>query len=570
MGAVGDRVNGAHDRQEGRVVAQPRRHAAQRRVRGCAGIADDLDPAFLSRVLAARARRAPPGTGRARRLADDGGPVLGSRRVRRDVAPALRLNARWRCVEPCIRMDERSKAGVTPSPLGPDELRAAFRRVFPGVMFAMFLAAVDQTILASALPAIVASLGGFADLSWVVVAYLLAATVAAPLWALILARALQGLGGGGLMTLSQALISENVPPRQRAQFQGYFAGVFAASSTLGPLLGALLTEHLSWRAVFFINLPLGVLAAVLALRIPYYPPLAGARFRADVPGTLLFAAGALSLLFALSSAGNRFGWTDWRLYAVLAFAVGCLVALAAWEIRTPDPVIPVRLLASPVIWRSNIVVACFAAALFGAVLYLPLYLQLGRGFGIGASGLLLLPITLSLAASSALTGRSIAHSGKLTAYPKRGLAVSTVAFGALAATVTFAPTPVVLALTLLAGAGLGTTMPPTQIIVQSAGGTASLGSAVASMSVSRSIGGALGVAIVGAVLFLLVGGEDALLASVLPQIAESGGTFLATLPEAQREAIVAHLDGAFRIVFLVLAAFTLVGAYAASKVPAQR
>ena len=200
---------------------------------------------------------------------------------------------------------------MTSAPLGPDELRAAFRRVFPGVMFAMFLAAIDQTILASALPAIVASLGGFADLSWVVVAYLLAATVAAPLyghigdrfgrratllaaltvftiaslacalaptlWALILARALQGLGGGGLMTLSQALISENVPPRQRAQFQGYFAGVFAASSTLGPLLGALLTEHLSWRAVFFINLPLGVLAAVLALRIPYYPPMCPAR-----------------------------------------------------------------------------------------------------------------------------------------------------------------------------------------------------------------------------------------------------------------------------------------------------
>jgi hypothetical protein len=136
--------------------------------------------------------------------------------------------------------------------------------------------------------------------------------------------------------------------------------------------------------------------------------------------------------------------------------------------------------------------------------------------------------------------------------------------------VTFAPTPVVLALTLAAGAGLGTTMPPTQIIVQSAGGTASLGSAVASVSVARSIGGALGVAIVGAVLFVLVGREDALLASVLPQIAESGGTFLATLPQVQREAIVAHLDQAFRTVFIVLAVFTYIGAYAASKVPMQR
>jgi EmrB/QacA subfamily drug resistance transporter len=490
------------------------------------------------------------------------------------------------------------------APLAADELRAAFRRVFPGVMFAMFLAAVDQTILASALPAIVASLGGFADLSWVVVAYLLAATVAAPLYGnlgdrfgrrrallaaltvftlaslgcalaptlltLIVARAVQGLGGGGLMTLSQALISENVPPRQRAQFQGYFAGVFAASSTLGPLLGALLTEHLSWRAIFFINLPLGALAAALALRIPAQRPPARARFRPDLPGMLLFSAGTLGLLFALSSAGNRFGWLDWQLYAVLALAVGCLAALVAWEKRCPDPMIPIRLLALPVIWRSNVVVACFAAALFGSVLYLPLYLQLGRGFGIGASGLLLLPITLSLAAASTLTGRRIARTGRLTAYPKRGLAVSTVAFVALAATVTFAPTSVVLGLTLLAGAGLGTTMPPTQIIVQSAGGTASLASAVASVSVSRSIGGALGVAIVGAVLFVFIGREDALLASVLPQIAQSRGAFLAALPEVQRQAITSHLGDAFRVVFLVLAAFTCLGAYAASKVPAQR
>ena len=471
-------------------------------------------------------------------------------------------------------------------------------------MFAMFLAAVDQTILASALPAIVASLGGFADLSWVVVAYLLAATVAAPLYGhigdrfgrrttllaalavftiaslgcafaptlpmLILARALQGLGGGGLMTLSQALISENVPPRQRAQFQGYFAALFATSSTLGPVLGALLTQQFGWRAIFLINLPLGVLAAAFALRIPYHAPPERARFRVDVAGVTLFGLSTLSLLFALSSAGHRFGFIDWRLYAVVAFALACLVALAFWEKRAADPVIPVRLLASPVIWRSNIVVACFAAALFGSVLYLPLYLQLGRGFGIGASGMLLLPITLSLAASATLTGRRIARTGKLTAYPMRGLALSTVAFLALAATVTFAPTAVVLALTIAAGAGLGTIMPPTQIIVQSAAGTKSLGSAVASISVSRSIGGALGVAIVGGVLFALVGSEDALLASVLPQIAESGGSFIATLPEAERAAIVGHLDRAFRIVFVVLAAFTCIGAFTATRVPTQR
>lgn len=488
-----------------------------------------------------------------------------------------------------------------PTPVDP---HAAFFRVFPGVVGAMFLAALDQTILASALPAIVASLGGFADLSWVVVAYLLATTIVAPLyghlgdrfgrkrmllsalalftvaslacalaptlWLLVAARGLQGMGGGGLMTLSQALISENVPPRARARFQGYFAAMFAAASTAGPVLGGVLTQYLTWRAVFFINLPLGALAAFLALRIPDHPVAHTGRFRADVGGTLLFGVGTLSLLFALSSAGNRFPFGDWRLYALIVFAFATLACFVAWERRADDPVVPVRLLATPVILRSNTVVMCFAAALFAAILYTPLYLQLGRGFSIGASGLLLLPLTLSIAAAALVTGRRIAHTGELTRYPKRGLILSTAAFLALAATVHGAPTWIVLALTVLAGGGLGAVMPPTQIIVQEAGGPAALGRAVASIAVSRALGGALGVAIVGALVFVLVGRRDIELARLLPQIAESGGTFLAALPQAQRVSITSRLDYAFQVVFLLIAAITAIGATLASRVPAQR
>src|SRR2546421_2865807 len=218
--------------------------------------------------------------------------------------------------------------------------RQAFLRVFPGVMVAMFLAAADQTILASALPTIAGSLGGLADLSWVVIAYLLAATIAAPLYGhlgdrfgrrrillgalavftvaslacalaptlllLIAARAVQGLGGGGLMTLAQALIGEHVSPRERGRFSGYFATVFALASTSGPVLGAYLTEHLSWRAVFAINLPLGLIAALLAWRIPQAKIIRQGRFHADIIGALLFTMSALALLFALSSGGNRF------------------------------------------------------------------------------------------------------------------------------------------------------------------------------------------------------------------------------------------------------------------------
>ena len=219
-------------------------------------------------------------------------------------------------------------------------VREAFRQVFPGVMVAMFLAAADQTILASALPTIASHLGGFQYVSWVVVAYLLAATIAAPLYghlgdrfgrrkmllislgiftvasaacaaaptllALVVARAMQGLGGGGLMTLSQALIGEHVPPRERGRFQRYFAATFALASTSGPILGAYLTEHLSWRSMFVINLPLGALAAFLALRIPKVaaPPRA-AGYVPDVVGTLLFCAATLGLLLTLSSAGTH-------------------------------------------------------------------------------------------------------------------------------------------------------------------------------------------------------------------------------------------------------------------------
>lgn len=486
----------------------------------------------------------------------------------------------------------------------PAELRAAFLQVFPGVVVAMFVAALDQTILATALPTIAASLGGFEDVSWVVVAYLLATTVAAPLyghlgdrfgrrrmllaalglftvaslacalaptlWLLVAARFLQGLGGGGLMTLSQALISEHVPPRERARFQAYFAAMFATASTAGPVLGGVLTEYLTWRSVFFINLPLGALAAWLASRIPARAPSHGGPFRADIVGAVWFAIGTLSLLFALSSAGHRFGFADWRLYALLGFAIVVLVSFVAWERRIADPLVPVRLLATPVILRSNGVVMCFAATLFASILYMPLYLQLGRGFGVGASGLLLLPITLATAAGAMMTGRRIARTGELTRYPKQGLTLSTAAYVVLAATVHIAPTPAVLLLTMLAAFGLGSVMPPTQIIVQTAGGQHALARAVASMAVSRAIGGALGVAVVGGLVFAFVGHRDSELAAVLPRIAESGGAFLATLPEAQRVSITARLDDAFRIVFVLIASMTALGALIASRVPVQR
>lgn len=469
-------------------------------------------------------------------------------------------------------------------------------------MVAMFLAAADQTILASALPTIASALGGVADLSWVVVAYLLASTVAAPLYGylgdrfgrrrillgalaiftaasgacafapsflwLVVCRALQGVGGGGLMTLAQALIGEHVSPRERGRFAGYFAVVFALASTSGPVLGAYLTERFDWRAIFFINLPLGLVAAGLALRVPHAP---GVRrtgpFRPDIVGALLFCGATAALLFALSSGGHRYAWVSWPTAALLACALAGTACLLRWERDHHDPVIPVHFLRIPAIARSDAVVMCFGGALFSVILYMPLYLQLGRGMGIGASGALLLPITLAQVTSAAIVGRLVTHTGHVNIFPKLGLALATVAFLGLAATVSFASTPLVLAFTVLAGAGLGMVMPPTQVTVQMAAGRDALGVATASISLSRSVGGAIGVAIIGAVLFSQVDRSADAASTLLHQAMEGGSAFIARLTVAQRIALGARIDDVYRVAFLVIAAMSATGALIANTIP---
>jgi EmrB/QacA subfamily drug resistance transporter len=480
-------------------------------------------------------------------------------------------------------------------------VREAFRQVFPGVMVAMFLAAADQTILASALPTIASRLGGFEYVSWVVVAYLLAATIAAPLYGhlgdrfgrrrmllialgiftiasigcaaaptlvtLVIARGVQGAGGGGLMTLAQALIGEHVPPRERGRFQGYFAAVFALASTSGPILGAYLTEHVSWRSVFAINLPLGVLAGFLAHRIPDIAPSRRGGYRPDVVGALLFCGATFGLLFTLSSAGHAMPLDSWTLYLAIAVVVCAYAALYAWERHSAHPVIPVRLLQRPEILRADVVVLCFAATLFSTVLYLPLYLQIGRGLGIGASGMLLLPITLSMVTGSTVTGRLVSLTGKVTIFPIVGLTLATCALVTLGATVTVAPTSLLLGLTALTGIGLGMVMPAMQVAVQSAAGHESLGSAIGSMSLSRSIGGAVGVAIIGAIVFVSIGRRDGATGALLTRIIERGPETFDRLSAVDRNAIAGELDRTFRIVFLSIAAMTGAGALAATTVP---
>ena len=410
--------------------------------------------------------------------------------------------------------------------------RARFRGVFFRVAPAMFIGTLDQAIVAAALPTIAANLGGFAKIAWLVTAYLLAATVAAPIYGrlgdafgrkqalltalvlflvgsvacalagtltiLIAARVLQGLGGGGLMTLAQALIGEAVSPKERGRFQGWFGAIFALASTLGPLAGGLLSEHFGWRSIFWVNVPLGVVAAAVALRIRSAPGPGG--FSPDLRGTPVFIAATVSLLLFLSLGPSR-GWSSPAVLLLIAIAVVGFAVLRPIERRSADPLIPPDLVALPVVWRSAVCVLLFGALLFAMIVQVPLLLQIGWGIRAGASGLLLLPLTLAQVASSTVAGARISRTGHPRGPMALGLSVA--ALGLVCLTQTAALGPMITAVAcIVVGAGIGTTMPAAQTIVQWAAGSARLGTATALLSFTRSIGGVLGAALASAILLV--------------------------------------------------------------------
>ena len=395
----------------------------------------------------------------------------------------------------------------------------------------MFLGALDQTIIAAALPAIAGSLGGLSYLAWVVTAYLLTATIAAPLYgrmgdafgrkrmlvwalgifvagsaacsvapnlvALVCARALQGFGGGGLMTLAQAIIGEVVSPKERGRFQGWFGANFALASTLGPVIGGILSQHLGWRSVFWINVPLGMGAAASALRVK--TSLGTGICRLDYAGTSVFVASTMALLLALSIGGHEVSWTSPILLALAILGLAGFVLLPKVEQRTQDPLISPQLVGEPVIWRASLTVLLFAAVLFGLIVQLPIFFQTALHTSAAVSGLLLIPLTLAQVIVSTATGLRISATGHPRTAMAAGLSIVTVAFFVLAAGIKLGPV-FIAPVTFAIGAGLGSTMPAAQTMVQWAAGEKRLGVGTATVSFSRSIGGLMGAALSSAVL----------------------------------------------------------------------
>jgi EmrB/QacA subfamily drug resistance transporter len=475
--------------------------------------------------------------------------------------------------------------------------------VFPSIMLPMFLAVVDQTIVATALPAVAAELGNVEHVSWVVVSYLVATTIAAPVYGqlrdvigskpmmfialgifigasllcaistsipmLTGARVLQGLGGGGLMTLSQAMIGEAIPPRDRARYQGYLAAIMVTSSAFGPVAGGYLTEHFGWRSVFLVNIPVGIVALLLTLRIERRPST-DQPWTFDTPGLLLLVAFIVPVLVALGQLQRIQASMLPAVTAALVFGAIALVLLIRREKRATFPLLPVSLLRNPTIWRSDALAACHGATLVSLVTFLPIYLHVAKGTSAAQAGLLLLPMMFGIGFGSMLTGRIMSRTGYTMIFPSIGLifAAATIIFMALRMAHL---SPFQLGWVLfLNGLFMGTVMGVVQVTVQTASLPNSLGAGAASVQLSRSLGAAAGTALVGTVLFATLSLVDPDAARIFSSLIEQGRHATPSLPPARQAIVQAEIALAFRMAFLTIAGFAVCGLALAWTIPTRR
>ncbi|THE31315.1 MFS transporter [Vibrio cholerae O1 biovar El Tor] len=460
--------------------------------------------------------------------------------------------------------------------------RKTFLGIFFTVFLPMFLAAVVQTLLATATPAIVRDLGNLQLSSWIAIGYMLASAASVPVYGwlgdqygrkpmlmialsifalgsvicafamnmpwLVAGRIVQGLGSGGLMSLSQALIGELVPPRERARFQGYFSSLFAVASIGGPVLGGVLVTYLSWQWLFWFNLPLVGIALYRLARFQFVQSSRKSEASIDVAGLILFPSMMTLIIYWLSAGGHYFPWFSvTSISLVSAFVLTSLLFIAQQK-RVTASFLPLRLLARREIHIPLLSTFIFAACLFALIFFLPIFLQLGLRVNAAQSGLLLIPLSCGIIGGAYTTGKVIAKTGVPKFLPVFGMSLSSCAFAVLAMLSLSAP--VVSAIAALCGLGLGTVMPSTQVLVQTLAGKANLGRITAMASLSRSLGASVGTAFFGTLIY-----------SLLPGLSPNSGLqAIAALPQSE----ILH---AFQIGFAVAALLALLGALNALRAP---
>ena len=463
---------------------------------------------------------------------------------------------------------QKAVSGFEAPPLNEKEKNV----IIGGVLLSMLLAALDQTIVAPAMPTIAGLLGHAEYLPWIVTGYLLTATAMAPLYGkisdiygrrpviyaailiflagslvsalaqnmltLIIGRAIQGMGGGGLFALAQTVIGDLVPPRERARYAAWVAGTWAAASIAGPLLGGTFAEHLHWSLIFWINIPLGLLAMAIINNPLKKLPIAARRHSVDALGALLLIVATALLLLALNWGGSAYPWMSVEVLGLVAASAVFWAAFAFRLMHATEPLVSLEVLGDPVVRAGTLAMFTLQAANVGLSVYLPVYLQSVQGLDASQSGTAMLGLLLGTVVGAASSGKMIAHFTHYKRIALAGALLSAASLVVLALVAADASLLVMQALTILSGVGAGATFPVCTVSVQNAVDNAHLGVATGVLTFLRSLGSALGVAMLGAVALgygMPLGGE-----------AMSIGEHVATAEP-------------FVVIFLVCAVTTLLG-----------
>jgi EmrB/QacA subfamily drug resistance transporter len=486
-----------------------------------------------------------------------------------------------------------SQNGVAASPEAPTG--RALTTVFGALMLGMFLAALDQTIVSTALPTIVGDLGGLEHLSWVVTSYLLASTASTPLYGklgdmygrkpvflaailiflagsllaglsqsmiqLIAFRAVQGVGAGGLMVGAQAIIADIVPPRERGRYMGLIGAVFAVASVAGPLLGGFFVEAISWRWVFYINMPIGLVAIlVVVFKLHLHTP--SQRHSIDFLGAGLLTGGVSSLILFTSWGGNQYPWGSPVIVGLAVAALALLTAFIFQERRAAEPIIPLGLFRSSVFRVATGIGFIIGLAMFGAIIFIPLFLQLVYGVSPTSSGLRMLPLMAGLLGASIVSGRIISRIGRYKLFPIAGTGITAVGMFLLSQLEVGTAPWVASLYMLVVGVGIGLVMQVLVLVVQNAAPRRDVGVATSTATFFRSMGGSLGVAVFGAIFASHLTSElKALPAGAASRL--SGGinvnpAQIHALPDAVRHDYLVAFVNSLQPVFLLGAALAAV------------
>lgn len=490
---------------------------------------------------------------------------------------------------------EREPATAAPPPRPAALTHAEIMTTLYGLLLGMLLAALDQNIVTTAVPAIAADLGGFEHLSWIFAGYLLTSTASTPIYGkvsdlygrgplltisialfvlssvfcalaqdmgqLVAARALQGLGGGGMMSVTQALIADIISPRERGRYQAYFASVWAAASVAGPMLGGFFVQYLTWRWVFWINLPIGALALILCTRaFKKLPKPLLARRNIDYWGAALMTASVTALLLVSTWGGSIFPWLSTEVLGMLAAGLILLALFMLQEFRALDPILPPRLFASPIFNVANAVSFVVAISMFGGIVLMPVQIQLVLGISPGNTGLIMIPLMSGTVIGSFIAGRIMRRTGRYKWIPPVGIGASTIAFALLATL--HATTPPILVLIYLGvlGLGIGPTFPVMMIAIQNTCEPRDLGVATSWVFFARSLGASFGAALLWSGLVAALTGrlEAEHHGKLAAALVHGGPTAAGQMAEADRLLIQPALTHAFHVVFFIAAAISLV------------